>query len=358
MTRISMDCSVVHSYRRRKKMKKYLYILAILVVVFSLSASAFAQLNNEGTSAATFLKIGVGARAQGMGSAFVAQANDIFALYYNPSGIVHIDGRQVAFSQVDWVSDIQMQYFAVALPIGLEGKIGVAITNLTMGEMKVTNWEFPDGTGQTFAASNMALGVTYARRITDHFSLGITAKYIEEKISQSSATGYAVDIGTQYTTGFNGMRIGMALTNFGSKLTMRGQDLNTRVDPYPTEGSNPDDVWADLTTVAWPLPMTFRMGLSMDFVKSDFLRVTGNVDFNKERDYKQRYFGGVELGFMNEMVFLRGGINTRYDNETIACFGAGLHYKISDKYALVVDYAYADLGRLENANRFSFAFAF
>lgn len=259
-------------------MKKYLYILAILVVVFSLSASAFAQLNNEGTSAATFLKIGVGARAQGMGSAFVAQANDIFALYYNPSGIIHIDGRQVAFSQVDWVSDIQMQYFAVALPIGLEGKIGVAITNLTMGEMKVTNWEFPDGTGQTFAASNMALGVTYARRITDHFAIGITAKYIEEKISQSAATGYAVDIGTQYTTGFNGMRIGMALTNFGSKLTMRGQDLNTRVDPYPTEGSNPDDVWADLTTVAWPLPMTFRMGLSMDFVKSDFLRMTANVD--------------------------------------------------------------------------------
>ena len=224
--------------------------------------------------------------------------------------------------------------------------------------MKVTNWEFPDGTGQTFSASNMALGLTYARRVTDHFSVGVTAKYIEEKISQCSATGYALDIGTQYVTGFNGMRIGMSLTNFGSKLTMRGQDLNTRVDPYPTEGSNPDDVWSDLTTVAWPLPMTFRMGLSMDFVKGDFLRVTGNVDFNKERDYQQRYFGGVEMALMKEMVFLRGGINTRYDNQTVPCFGAGLNYKISDKYAVIIDYAFADLGRLENANRFSFALAF
>lgn len=328
-----------------------------LIVAFALCSIVFAQLNNEGTSAATFLKIGIGARSLGMGSACVADINDFTALYWNPSGISSIEGKQVGFAQVDWIADVKLQFIGAVFPLK-NGSMGVSATYLSMDEMKVTNWEHPEGTGETFNSSDLVLGVTYARQITSKFSAGIQGKYIQESISHSSASAFAIDVGTQYLTGFKSLKIGMAFTNYGSKMTMEGRDLRTRVDPYPTEGSNPDDVLTNLETVAWSLPMTFRLGISMDLLNNDFVRCTGNIDFNKERDYEQRFFGGTELAFLNEMVFLRGGISTRYDNEYYYSVGAGLKYSIADAYALTIDYAYTDMGIINKANRFTFGINF
>ena len=44
-----------------------------------------------GTTSAQFLKIGVGAKAIAMGGTFVAQANDLSALYWNPAGLAYHD---------------------------------------------------------------------------------------------------------------------------------------------------------------------------------------------------------------------------------------------------------------------------
>ncbi len=340
-------------------MKKIIYIIICLMIAYALGFDqGVAQIDNVGTSVANFLKIGIGARAQGMGSAYVAQADEVTALYWNPAGITHILGRQAGFTQIDWISDVKLNFLAGVFSLGNVGHVGIAATYLSMGEMKVTNWEHPEGTGETFESNDLCVGLTLARKLTDRFSVGLQAKYIQEKISSSSASAFALDIGTQYQTSFLGMKLGMALTNFGTKMKLSGRDLSVRVDPYKIDGSNPGDVWASLETVEWPLPIGIRMGASFDILNNRNVRLTGNFDFNDERDYKQMWSTGGEAAFLNEMFFIRGGISPRYEDEMRGSFGVGFKYNFSDTYGIMLDYAYADLGRLENSSRFSLAVMF
>lgn len=338
-------------------MKKIFYIV-LIISGMCLTTGAFAQIDNVGTSAASFLKIGIGPRALGMGSAYVAQADEVSALYWNPAGITKIKGNEIGFTQVDWISDVKLNFLGAAVSLDKASALGVSITYLSMGEMKVTNWEHPEGTGETFESNDLAIGVTYARNLTTRFSLGLQVKYIQEKISQSTANAFAIDIGTQYDTGFHGIKIGMALTNFGSKMRMAGRDLTLRVDPYPTEGTNPDDVWANLQTASWSLPLTMRIGASVDFLDNEFMRLTGNFDFYDARDVDQMWATGGEASFMKERFFLRAGITPYYEDEIRVNFGVGFKHRFSGRYGIVIDYAYSDLGILENANRFSLGISF
>lgn len=339
-------------------MKKLFYISILFVIGVFLSSKVQANFDNVGTSAGNFLKIGIGARAQGMGSAYVAQANDVTALYWNPAGISNIKNREIGMSQVDWITDVKLQFVGGVVPVGNLLTIGLGVTYLSMGPIKVTNWEYPEGTGENFDSFDMSAALCIARKLTDRFNLGVNLKYIQEKISQCNASAFAVDVGTQYDTGFMGIKIGMALTNFGTKMKLSGRDLNIRVDPYPTEGSNPNDVHANLETIAWPLPIAMRIGGSIDLVKNQWMRVTGNFDFFDERDYDQMWCSGGEVAFFHERFFLRGGVSPRYEDQIRASFGAGLKYQLNETYGLAIDYAYSDLGRLENANRFSLMFTF
>ena len=74
--------------------------LAALVSLLGAVAPARAQVSlgsqREGTSSATFLRIGVGARAEGMGEAFVAVANDPSAVFWNPAGLASLQRRENA----------------------------------------------------------------------------------------------------------------------------------------------------------------------------------------------------------------------------------------------------------------------
>ncbi|RQW03479.1 hypothetical protein EH223_09880, partial [candidate division KSB1 bacterium] len=70
-------------------MKKIrLFFLALFMTSF-----LFAQeVTKVGTTAAGFLNIDVGARAIGMGGAYVAVSDDIMSMYWNVAGISRIDG--------------------------------------------------------------------------------------------------------------------------------------------------------------------------------------------------------------------------------------------------------------------------
>jgi hypothetical protein len=352
-------------------MKKLFLILGAVCLL--LTAPAVAQFDNIGTSAGNFLKIGVGSRAEAMAGAFVAQVNDVSALYWNPAGMSNVEKREVLVHRTDWILDINHIYVAAGLPISNFGTLGFSVSSLSMGEMDQTTAEFPDGSGVKFSASNFAIGVGYARNLTDRFAVGVHAKYVQEKISASSASTFALDFGTIYTTGFRGMKIGMSISNFGGKLRMQGREQLQRVDIDPGLGSNPTEIPARLETESWPLPLSFRLGVSLDVMKNETSRLTTNLDYTDPRDVNPLSSLGVEYGFRN-LVFLRGGFRTGLANlglfentnlkaqekdaeESFLTFGGGLNLKYSD-YHLKIDYAFSDLGRLNNVHRFSIGFAF
>ena len=89
------------------------YLITIILLVFSFSEikpQLFPVLGGQraGISTAQFLKIGVGGRASAMGDAFVAVANDVSALYWNPAGLTQFQDNQIIFSHNEWVVDLSL----------------------------------------------------------------------------------------------------------------------------------------------------------------------------------------------------------------------------------------------------------
>lgn len=334
------------------------FVFVLLFGVFSQSFSGD-KVTNVGTTAAPFLEIGVGARAIGMGGAFVATANDASAMYWNPAGIAGLKRIQAVFVHTDWLVDITYDYAGMIFPLGSFGTVGLNLTALNMGEMKVRTIDHPDGTGEYFDASDMAIGLSYGIHITNRFAIGFNFKYIQQSIWKERARGFALDIGTLYQTPWRGLRIGAALTNFGTDMKMTGNDLLVYHDIDPYQMGNNDHIFAELSTDSWPLPLNFQLGLAYDALQTDYHRVTLEMDAMHPIDNSESMNLGLEYGFMRR-YFLRAGYRNLFlrNGEEGLTLGAGVDLTLFGGIHALLDYAYADFGRLQNTQRFSIVLRF
>lgn len=335
-------------------MRKYLFICLGLIIPLSLCAQSDSDVSNVGTTSASFLEIGVGSRAIGMGGAFVATANDASAMYWNPAGLGRLKSAEIIFVHTRWIADISFDYAGIVLPLGDAGTLGANLTMLNMGEMEVRTELMQDGTGEFFNVSDLAIGISYGFNLTDRFSLGLNAKYIQQRIWKEQATGFAVDIGTLYNTPVDGLRIGAALTNFGTDLRMSGDDLLVYHDIDPKQSGNNERIFAELQTASWPLPLSFQLGVAMDIIQSEQNRLTLAIDAIHPLNNTESVHTGAEYAF-KENFFLRFGYRSLFlrDSEEGLTAGAGVQAAILGNVRLGFDYAYADFGRLQNAQKIS-----
>ena len=336
---------------------KYLILFAFL---FQSIIFAQAGVSKTGTTAAKFLSIGVGPRANAMGGAYSAVADDASSMYWNPAGIAQIDRFQGIFTYTKMFADINLNYFGVVIPTGESGNIGLNVTALNIGDMEVTTEEMPEGTGEKFSSGSYAFGLTYARFITDNFIVGANVKYIRENIYNSSAEGVAVDIGTVFTTPFYGIKFASSITNFGTKMQITGDDLLVRYDQDQTTSGNNETVDARLTTDDFELPLRLQIGISKDIMFAEGQRFTFAVDANYPNDNNQWVNVGGEFALFNNLVFLRGGYKTLFleDSQEGLTFGVGLKYDQSNLLGIQVDYAYQQLEYLDNTHSFGLTLSF
>jgi hypothetical protein len=337
-------------------MRKGLNILLVIAFAVGLGAK---EVTKTGTTAATFLKVDVGARAVGMGSAYVSVVKDATAMYWNPAGLARVEGNEAVFSYAKWIADIGISYAGVVVNLGNFGNIGVSGQFLTMDEMERTTILQPDGTGEMFDAGSYAFGLSYARNLTDRFSIGMTAKFIQERIYHSTANGAALDIGVLYDTQLNGMKIGMSITNYGTKMRISGRDMQTQMDPDPTVSGNNENIPAYLKTDAFDLPLLFRIGVSMDVLKgygNSNLIVAVNA-LHPNDDYESVNVGCEYI--FNKMFAIRAGYKSLFNNESEEglSLGAGLYYPIGN-VQLMLDYAYRDFGVLNYIQKFTIGLGF
>lgn len=318
------------------------------------------EVSKAGTTAAGFLNVGVGARAVGMGGAFVALANDATTMYWNPAGISLFTQPMATFSHTRWIADINFNYTGFALPLDQFGTIGINATFLSTDPMERTTVYSPTGTGEMFDVGSYAFAFSYAASLTDRFSIGFNAKYIQEKIYHSTASGAAFDIGTLYITRLNGMKIGMSISNYGTKMQMAGQDLLVQTDVDKSVSGNNPNINAHLATDKSDLPLMFRVGVSMDVLKgrSDS-NLNVSVDALHPNDDVESLNLGAEYVYRN-MFALRGGYRSLFarDSEEGLALGAGLMYKLGGSMELKLDYAFQDFGVLNDIQMFTFALAF
>lgn len=335
-------------------------ISILLLLSFAVSVNAQEGVSKTGTTAAKFLSIGIGAKANGMGGAFSSIADDATALYWNPAGIATINEYQTYFSHTAMFADINLNYFGLVIPAGALGNIGFSVTALDYGEMEVTTEFNPDGTGETFSAGSYAFGLSLARNITEDFILGITAKYIREDIFNSSASGFAFDIGTIFKTPFYGVKFASSITNYGTKMQMDGQDLLIQYDSDPQSTGNNESLDAYLGTDDFDLPLRLQIGLSRDFQFLEDQRFTISVDATHPNDNDQWVNVGGELALFNETIFLRGGYKTLFleDSQEGLALGFGLNYDGLDYFRLAIDYSYQQGEYLDDVHTFGVLLGF
>ena len=330
----------------------------ILALIFIFLASGFAwgkEFSKVGTVGAQFLKIGVGARYVAMGEASVATVNDAYSVYWNPASLTQLTSSHLIFTNVNWIEDVQLNYAAFAKPIGNSGAFGISLTVLSMGEMEMTTVEKPDGTGNKFSASDYALTCGYGRKLTDRFSLGVNAKYIYERLSEETASGFALDFGTLFYPGYNTLRIGMNISNLGPELKLEGPELDVPYSPYP-ENTNYDNVKSKLTVEPYDLPLTFRIGLAYDFIPSVDSKITIALEAKHPNDNIQQASVGTEYVW-KDMVALRGGYKINYEEEGLS-LGGGLKLKVGKKTDMEINYAWVGFNHLSSVHRFSLGFIF
>ena len=220
-------------------MRRVLWLCAgFVVTLLPFAARAQGTLGGQraGTSSATFLRIGVGARAVGMGETFVAVANDPSAIYWNPAGLASLQRREIAFSHTQWPADVTFEHITLILPSRrLGGSLALQLGVLGT-DIEETSELQPFGTGRTFSYSDLVIGGAYSRRWTDKLLVGAGVKFVREDLGSQvggpTTSAMLFDVGSIYYLGLGSVRIATSLTNFGAALKPAG----TYVSPY--DGSN------------------------------------------------------------------------------------------------------------------------
>ncbi len=341
-------------FNKIKIMGIFLTLLLLILIVFPNSSFA-QQVDYSGTSAANFLKIGVGARPMAMGDAAIATINSADALYWNVAGLTRIDDElSFSISTMDWLVDSRNSYVAAAYKWDDYGTFGIDLQYLDYGKIEETTVYDQNGTGRFFSANDMAIGLGYAKKLTDRFSFGIKVKYINETLANATGSAFAIDLGAVFLTTFfdNNFRLAASLSNFGTKVKFSGKDLAVTYS-IPDNPSN-KQVPADLTTLEWDIPLLLRFGISNYFINTNNLTLLVAYDILDSRDYNVRHNVGAEVG-LYKMVYLRGGYKFNYD-EIKYTIGLGLDFNEILNYKLKLDYVYLDYGVFGSLNQFTLSF--
>ena len=355
-----------------------LFVAAVLLLPGVLSAQRTGTFlvpeSDEATTrvaqrGANFMEIGIGARARAMGDAFTGLASGATATYWNPAGLGSVEAFTVAFTHQALYADlgIDHNFAALALPM-FGGAMGVSYINLNSGDIPRTDENDPGGgaaaAGEFFSFVSQAIGVHYGRRLTDRLQVGFTGRIITEGISQASITWWSLDFGTMFNTGLYGLRIGAALANAGPQARYEGGLITTRIT---SDEEFPINLPVRLQTTRHTIPTTFRFAVVSDVMGgADALFAPGGKhdlmiagEFNDAVDTDVQLAIGGEYSY-NGIVFLRAGkkfVNEARDDFRsfghALSFGGGFRVPLLGS-GLAVDYAYTNMGELQNVHAFSF----
>jgi len=313
------------------------------------SGSSAGEFVKVGAAGSQFLKIGLGARANGMAGAYGGVANDLSSIFWNPAGLADIKGITGDFSYTQWFAGFSHNFGAVALPIGSNFTAAVHVISFNSSNIEITTLEKAEGTGLFYTVGDLSAGASLSGYLTDQFSFGFTAKYIYNSFGSLSAGGMAFDIGTMYETGIQGIKLGFSIHNLGAQLQYSGQDLNKTLKPIQALNAQAIDV--SMMSSAYSIPLIFRAGVSSAVYTDESNKVIAAFDFVTNSDTKEQYAFGAEYAWRN-IVSVRAGYRFGMDQIMGIAAGVGLKYD-GGGFNGQIDYSLNPTKDIGLINRFS-----
>jgi hypothetical protein len=312
---------------------------ACLVAIAGLAlAPAQSAADNErvGTSVFQFLRIGVGARAMGMGGAFTAVSDDANGIYWNPAGIAMVPIREVATSYLSYFSDVHAGGVALAEPVGPRATLGLAAQFLRVGDIPTTTVDNQTGQGlDPFSMNDLAISAGFGGRVRGGLYAGVAGSYLYEGITAFdgyASTAVTATLGALYRSGFRHTSVGAVVRHLGGQVS---------IYQFAEED----------------LPITFAAGVA---TRAFWERLLVAVDVEKPSDDDAGVNAGAECQVVRDF-FVRAGyrsLDARVGDEAASngdiaglTFGIG----VSGNRRYRVDYAYSSFADLGDAHRVSLA---
>lgn len=306
---------------------RILLLLAALSLAAGTAGSQSFSGSAKATTAASFLELGVGGRAMGLGGAYTAVADDASALYWNPAGLTNVERRSATFMHAAYLQSSFYDYAAYAQNLGPAGAFGASFQYLSAGSIQETDANF-NQTG-TFTPNDLAVAGGYAYKLQGGAlagaALGADVKYIHSTILNSAQTA-AVDAGALSPELLDRrLRFGLAMTNLGGTLK------------YAQTAEN--------------LPLTFKAGAALRPTQ----RWLTSLDVGVPRDNAAYVAVGTEY----QLVVSGGwglagrlGYSSQSVSDASGVTGVSVGVGIASQ-AFGFDYAFVPYGSLGVTNRFS-----
>jgi hypothetical protein len=267
-----------------------------------------------------------------MGEAFTSLANDASAVYWNPAGLGLLDHREVMLMHNEWLVSTRYEYLAGVLSMPFGGFAGASLTYLDYGSIEGRNEV--GSRSANYSAYDAAFSLSYARKVREDLTAGMTLKAIQSKIETQKATAFAEDMGLLYKAPICGLQAGLMVQNFGTSLRFIEENV--------------------------PLPLTVRGGVS--YARSidkpiSPLTITPSLDGIKELDGDEKVNFGVEATAL-DLISLRAGYKYNLNSpQRGITAGAGFFHQFRS-YQVNVDYAAGDYGNLGLTHRLSLRVGF
>ncbi|MEW5797027.1 MAG: PorV/PorQ family protein [Candidatus Zixiibacteriota bacterium] len=309
-----------------RRIKNRLITAVTVQLLSTMAAGLVWPASDAGRSAADFLMIGQGARAAALGGAYTAMSSDATAAHWNPAGLSGLENAAVALGHFAWYQDITVEQLGVGLPLGEKLVGGVTATYVNYGQ--IDGYDINGVASGDLVAYDWVGGFSVAATLTESFSAGVTAKYVNQRLDDVSGSALAFDLGARFET--SSLAFGAAIVNLGGQMKF---DQSSE-----------------------KLPAAARFG---GMVRTFDGAIITSLDIEQRFEGDLTIRQGLELGF-SDRYFLRAGYDylPAQDGRRLATgmsLGGGLRLSIAE-----IDYAFTpnDKSTSEDLHRFTLTFQF
>ncbi|MEM6801719.1 MAG: hypothetical protein AAF696_09985 [Bacteroidota bacterium] len=351
---------------------------SFLLPCLFICAESFAQDNSSNTDntpkySNEFLRIGIGARAFGMGNAQIAAADDVTAGYWNPAGLAAegaLEYPEVALMHASYFANIaNYNYLGFSIPVDTASNRRFAVTLIRMGIDDIPNTlqlVQPDGSidyskVESFSVTNLAGFFSYAwsPRSVKGLSLGANVKLIYRGVGRfGNAWGFGLDLAAKYKVG--ALDLGLVVTDATRTYNAWTYNTETFEQDFINTGNTVYQNSIEITQpavrfgLAYTLKLDRRLNL-MAAMDNDFYfdgQRVGALASTENVSWEPRL--GIEFAYLNDqyrkVAFLRAGaynvqriqdIDGNDNTQFFPTAGIGIVVK-----NFTIDYALANIGNL------------